>query len=377
MFVFPSVTFHDVLRIVDAETWTVFVGVETDRLNKRIKSPKGWLFFFFFWARSEASVIIPTHIHHTDSQIKQSPGLSAKQPSISSLSAPISPHHHFKRCFNDTGGALCAVTITAPFLTESEGSWLCTFSSEVKGERIVKHWWGLKACCFTPRRNDARLERKWKEHLVFLFHDEESWLLLVKAADLFRSSKTDRLKTADVLQEHSDPEINTLYCILFSFLFTFSHNKVSSLLFLLFFFFFFNPLTLFEQETPLCKSLELALISWQFTSKDSDFLPVRVLRLPEALPKFFFGHWLLFHPFSFQSSHLRDVFWISVIPNIYLTLCLHGKTSIDACCAFRLSSCYRILKLCVCRRKMDWARSDFWILSLRVVCVRMSPGDCH
>lgn len=93
VFVFPSVTFHDVLSRVDAEMWNVFVGAETDRLNKRIKSPKGWL-FFVFGVRSEASVIIPTHIHRTDSQIKRSPGLSAKQPSISSLSAPISPHHH-------------------------------------------------------------------------------------------------------------------------------------------------------------------------------------------------------------------------------------------------------------------------------------------
>lgn len=93
VFVFPSVTFHDVLSGVDAEMWNVFVGAETDRLNKRIKSPKGWL-FFVFGVCSEASVIIPTHIHRTDSQIKRSPGLSAKQPSISSVSAPISPHHH-------------------------------------------------------------------------------------------------------------------------------------------------------------------------------------------------------------------------------------------------------------------------------------------
>lgn len=41
MFVFPSVTFDDVLSGVDAEMWNVFVGAETDRLNKRIKSPKG------------------------------------------------------------------------------------------------------------------------------------------------------------------------------------------------------------------------------------------------------------------------------------------------------------------------------------------------
>ena len=70
-------------------------------------------------------------------------------------------------------------------------------------------------------------------------------------------------------------------------------------------------------KTKLCKSFDPTIISYTFSLQAArlscnllKWFWAIVLQLSEGLPKFFFGHFLIFHSFSVQSLYLMCFFFV-------------------------------------------------------------------